>query len=632
MRSYGFSFLFFLTFYFQCFSQLKLELPTYIPTGNQPVYHELQDINRDNIPDLVLLNEGDNSLSVKLGNADGSFGEPKNYAVSASPRQFVLFDFNGDSLIDVASTGFDQDLITILFGNTAGEFSNRMDIASGSRPYGIVAGEVNNDEFQDLIVTFSGTDSIGVYVGEAEGSFQSRESFFSGPGPSYISLNHMNGDNFPDIIVANDGASKITILSGDGSGKFSLASEISNIDVSTFCIEDFDNDDINDILVADRAPSALIFFKGNGDMSFSEVTRYSSENISGIKELDFDNDDDFDFCFIENKGYLVVYENDEGLFSKKLILATGENPRSIEIKDYNGDSLVDISVSNYDDNSVVIFNNITGESFSGIEVLPYETAGPVIKVDLNGDGKPDIAYPKASGAIGVVYGYDEGFSDEFTFSVDSGPVQVIATDANNDSIPDLVSVNLLSNSISILLNNGDNTFKNRINYSTGLSPGAAVAGDFNSDGLNDIIVANTSDNTISVFVNQGNGSFLIDENIDVILPDELIVDDLNNDERLDLIVGRDTYEPVVLYGASSNFFEETDSIFCKEILGSIQLLDVDQDLDQDLLVFVNGGITVISGSESGITDECKNTRYLGVFEFSGQIDVNNDGNMDIVTF
>ena len=59
-----------------------------------------------------------------------------------------------------------------------------------------------------------------------------------------------------------------------------------------------------------------------------------------------------------------------------------------------------------------------------------------------------------------------------------------------DGIPDLVVANAGSNTVSVLLGNGNGTFQAQQTFATGTSPSSVAVGDVNGDGKPDIVVAN----------------------------------------------------------------------------------------------------------------------------------------------
>ena len=69
------------------------------------------------------------------------------------------------------------------------------------------------------------------------------------------------------------------------------------------------------------------------------------------------------------------------------------------------------------------------------------------------------------------------------FPVGNGPVSVAVGDFNGDGTPDVAVANEGSNTVSVLLGNGDGTFQPALNFDTGGSGAVSVVvGDFNRDG------------------------------------------------------------------------------------------------------------------------------------------------------
>src|SRR5438309_1461402 len=82
-----------------------------------------------------------------------------------------------------------------------------------------------------------------------------------------------------------------------------------------------------------------------------------------------------------------------------------------------------------------------------------------------------------------------------TFSVHqyptgAGPTQIIRSDFNGDGIPDLATLNVDGNSISILLGKGDGTFRLPIGTFVGNHPISMVTTDLNRDGKKDVVTVN----------------------------------------------------------------------------------------------------------------------------------------------
>lgn len=74
---------------------------------------------------------------------------------------------------------------------------------------------------------------------------------------------------------------------------------------------------------------------------------------------------------------------------------------------------------------------------------------------------------------------------------------------DGDGRPDLATANYLSNSVSVLLGNGDGTFQPKLSIPAGYHPGDVAVGDVNGDGQPDLVAANEGDGTVSVLLHGG---------------------------------------------------------------------------------------------------------------------------------
>jgi FG-GAP-like repeat/IPT/TIG domain len=117
------------------------------------------DLNGDGILDLVT-----DGVAVLLGNGDGTFtlGSTVQIAGAYPANQNVIVgDFNGDGKLDVAVVSVDQiedgnQTIAILLGNGDGTFKKPIEFAGGVNPgahgFGFFMGDFNNDGKLDLIL------------------------------------------------------------------------------------------------------------------------------------------------------------------------------------------------------------------------------------------------------------------------------------------------------------------------------------------------------------------------------------------------------------------------------------------------------------------------------------------------
>jgi hypothetical protein len=197
----------------------------------------------------------------------------------------------------------------------------------------------------------------------------------------------------------------------------------------------------------------------------------------------------------------------------------------------------------------IIFALIGAQNTNPVEPLSVATA------DFNGDGIPDLAVASSEGGVAgynvtVFIGSGAGTFTQGKVTEANGvnPATMISADFNGDGKPDLAVLDLVADTVTILLGSGDGAFTAAPSspVAVGSNPEALVAGDFNHDGKLDVAVANSSDHTISILIGNGDGSFTSAPGSPFssgLTVTALALGDFNGDGKLDLAA--------VNYGSSS---------------------------------------------------------------------------------
>src|ERR1019366_3153906 len=165
------------------------------PVSPTPVFVAAADFNHDGKTDLVTVNVGATSttpgtVSVLLGNGNGTFQSAVPYTVGDQPSSVAIADFNGDGKLDLAVANRNTDSISLLLGNGDGK--------------------------HDLVAVNSSTNSIYVLLGNGDGTFQPPTAFLVDIVPVFVAAGDFNRDGRPDVAVANSSSGDISILFGNG--------------------------------------------------------------------------------------------------------------------------------------------------------------------------------------------------------------------------------------------------------------------------------------------------------------------------------------------------------------------------------------------------------------------------------
>jgi hypothetical protein len=127
--------------------------------GNEAAGVIFEDFNRDDRIDLAVANYGDNTVSIFMGTSGTKFAPKVNYATGAEPTGLIAADLRGTGKLDIVtvnigSGGVDAPgSVSVLLGNGNGTFQKHVDYPVGNYPTGAVAGDFNSDGKLDLAVS-----------------------------------------------------------------------------------------------------------------------------------------------------------------------------------------------------------------------------------------------------------------------------------------------------------------------------------------------------------------------------------------------------------------------------------------------------------------------------------------------
>jgi hypothetical protein len=189
---------------------------TYYTTGSLPISIQTADLRGIGVLDLVAANRQSNTVSVLLGNGDGTFQAPRNYGTGLHPDTVILGDFTGSGVLDLATANFDGNSVSILLGNGDGTFRPARSFSAGVNPISVTAADFNGDGILDLALTSATTSNVAVLLGNGDGTFQLPLFFAADSGGYAIAAADFNGDGLPDLVVSNSSSNDVSILINDG--------------------------------------------------------------------------------------------------------------------------------------------------------------------------------------------------------------------------------------------------------------------------------------------------------------------------------------------------------------------------------------------------------------------------------
>jgi hypothetical protein len=513
------------------------------------------DLNGDGKPDLIVANEGGNTVSVLLnvtapGSATASFASQQAFGTGTEPIAVVAADVNGDGKPDLIVANLNDDTASVLLNTTAPgaatpSFATQQIFATGTEPFSVVATSVNSDGKSDLVFANLGDDTVSVLLNTSpapattfdSNSFATQQSFAVGNNPLSQTTADLNGDGQSDLIVTNENDNTVSVLrntTAPGAVAPSFATQqtfATGNEPHSVTTADINGDGKPDLVVAnynDNTVSVMLNTTAPGATTLTFATQQTFGVGSGpysVMTADVNGDGRPDLVVTNFNGDTVsVLLNTTApgaatpSFATQQTFTTGLEPASVTASDINGDGRPDLIVANFNSNTVSVLLNTTAPGAATPSFATQQTFATGVEPvsvrasDVNLDGRPDlIVANEGDHTVSVLLNttapgaVTPSFATQQTFDTGIGPASVTTADIDCDGKLDLIVANMSDNTVSVLLNTtapgaAVASFDPQQAFATGSGPVAAAALDLNGDGKADLIVANSA-NTVSVLLN-----------------------------------------------------------------------------------------------------------------------------------
>ena len=312
-------------------------------TNSYPRSVTIGDFDGDGKPDLVIVNQSSNNLSVLRNTStpgvinSSSFAAKVDFITAGTPVSIAISDVDGDGKPDLISANSNATSISILHNtSTPGStsFAAKVDFATGLTPFSIAILDVDGDGKKDLVVANAALSATSVSVLRNtsisgiinSSSFAAKVDFITGATPRCVAIGDIDGDGKPDLVIANSEPTSTTLSvlrNTSTSGSITASSFASKVDFTTgltpysVAIGDVDGDGKPDLVVANSA------------ITVNSISVLRNTSAPGAI--------------------------DASSFATKVDFGTGTAPVSVAIGDLDGDGIPEVAVANLNSSSASVF-------------------------------------------------------------------------------------------------------------------------------------------------------------------------------------------------------------------------------------------------------------------------------------
>lgn len=596
------------------------------------------DFNNDGFKD-ILISKYEKIVWLKNTYGSGNFIEYTIYSNLPS-NDFDIADVDNDGDLDILATtskftnppsSSEQNIKILLFKNNngLGNFNSAQVLYSlnFTNNYGLKYATVdffNIDNDTDLDVLFSFTSQLYSIENSGSGNFNSALNIYNNSLISNRSFKDMDNDGDLDIVAH---ISSITYRyiwfenNNQSINNFSVVNHIQNplldYSIDKFVFADINGDNIDDLVsngYNQYQYNSLVWVQNFDVPSNTDIHNITKKCIDSAKGIDIDNDGDLDLITSIGKWY----ENLDGLGNFGLQNEINIDGNDLGYIDNNFNSISNLVVAHVNNDALIDivkddmwYRNEGNGSFTKIQIIQNigYTNGLKKIIDIDNDGLNDYLIAGSTSQSATI-GWYKNIDGLGAF----GPFQTLA-----------------------IVNGTNQTIK------------SAYLTDINGDNISDIVFS-TDGKIRGVFGLNTNGSF--DTNVQIIKSFStagsgepyFFCEDIDNDGDKDFLIAYSystTYSSFVCYinNGSGIFSNGQNFSYNYGSITNINMSDFDNDGDIDIYIDLLGSnyqkallFENLNGTGSFSTTPLLLIKYPGGNTPNIPVDINNDGNLDIICF
>ncbi len=190
--------------------------------GIAPTELRVGQMDAGTTPDLAVVAQGSNQISLFFGAGDGKFSDLKAVSTIENPKRLALGDLDGDQRTDMVVTSASARIIVMHYQSETGDFMAPRELAMDTtKLFGIpLVADLNGDGQQDILIPEARTLSVFLHAGMGNRTFAQPVAIKTGGTPGHISTGDFDSDGLVDLSASLTNIPSLSIVLNLGAAGF----------------------------------------------------------------------------------------------------------------------------------------------------------------------------------------------------------------------------------------------------------------------------------------------------------------------------------------------------------------------------------------------------------------------------
>ena len=315
------------------------------------------------------------------------------YDVGLRPREIAVADLNGDAHLDVAVVNAGEGTLTVLLGDGSGRLGRSASFPAGGEPSDVDAVDLDRDGDVDFVVANHETPNVSVLLNDGAGRFvpSPGSPLDTGARPHLhgLATGDFDGAGWPDVAVESSETREVRVLRGGPRGlSAAVAVPVGTMPYYRLGVGEVTGEARPSILVPGHSDSTVrIIESGDGRLREAAGTIRLSGRPWMVVAGDVNGDGHVDIVAVETDAISVSPAGTRGFGQAPGSPFSVRGATGAAAGDLDGDGAADVAVGSWDGHEVTL---LSGSPVVTRRVPMCERPIGLAIADLDGDGRGEL--------------------------------------------------------------------------------------------------------------------------------------------------------------------------------------------------------------------------------------------------